>query len=244
MAFPDICAFYDDLYGTAGIDLQGLTLLQCSGATGMVFSGNPSYTATDFAAMYPKFLGTPSSFTSVTVASGSVTVTGFIGATADLIGQLVSSRAFPNGTIVSAVSSDGTVVTMSNPATLSVTGLSVYTSPPAPLAVINTYIMLAAASIMQARYQDSWTVAMAYFIAHYLTLYLQTESVGPGATAAQIASSGLYQGILVHQSAGDVSATTQTLSRMEDWGAWQLTQYGVLLITLAQSIAAGPVWVP
>ena len=43
-----------------------------------------------------------------------------------------------------------------------------------PSVVIDAFVQLAHASISKARYFDAWNVAMGFFIAHHLTLYLQT----------------------------------------------------------------------
>ena len=57
---------------------------------------------------------------------------------------------------------------------------------------------------------------------------------------AQIAAQGVANGIQVSKSVGDVSASYQTLTSLEAWGAWNLTKQGQQLATMAQVVGAGP----
>jgi len=110
-----------------------------------------------------------------------------------------------------------------------------------PLAVIQAYINLASASLVQARWQDTWFLGMALFVAHFVTLYLRSEG-NPGTTAQQIAVSGLEKGIIVSSSAGDVSKSIQLPQGLEGFAGWTETEYGVQLATFAKIIGAGPMY--
>ena len=45
-----------------------------------------------------------------------------------------------------------------------------------PVAVVNAYISLASASLVEARWgAETWPIARALFVAHYLTLYLRSD---------------------------------------------------------------------
>lgn len=240
MGFPDIVGFYDMLYGTAGIDLGGLTVLQFGGASGMVFCGNPPYTVTDFLGMYPKFFGPASNFTGLTATSGSDVVTGLTSIAGLAIGQLVVDGSFPKDTVIKAIGS--TSVTLSNVATANGTTLTVYETPFVPIVALLWFTFLAGASVMWQRYGAGWPFCMALFIAHYATLYMRTES-GNNTTASQVASSGLTKGILISRHAGDVGASSQLIQGYEQWGAWAETQYGEQFITIARAVNCGPIWV-
>ena len=112
-----------------------------------------------------------------------------------------------------------------------------------PQPVVVVFINLASACLQQGRYQDSWSFCMALFIAHYCTLYLQTiQNSSPG-DAATVYSTGLAKGIAVAKSVGPVSVSYQPLQGFEDWGAWNLTVFGLQLIQLARVIAPGILWV-
>lgn len=239
--FPDINGFYAMLYGTAGVDLQSLTFLQYGGASGVVFPGNPCYTVTDFLALYPKFFGPSTGYSTLVVTSGSDSITGFTSTAGLAPGQLVVDDAFPKDTLVKTVGS--TSITVTNVAAANGTTLTVYQKPFVPIIVILTYVFLARASVMYARYSDAWFLCMSLFIAHYLTLYMRSES-GPNETASEVAASGLTKGILISRHAGDVGASSQIILGYEQWGAWTETQYGEQFITIARAANCGPVYVP
>jgi hypothetical protein len=110
-----------------------------------------------------------------------------------------------------------------------------------PPAVLQMYVNLASASINFARWQDQWLMGMALFIAHFATLYMESEG-NAGTTPGAIARSGLASGILVSQSAGNVSQSVQPPD-LEEFAAWNLTIYGQNLATLARIIGIGPMYV-
>jgi hypothetical protein len=110
-----------------------------------------------------------------------------------------------------------------------------------PLAVIQTYINLASASLVQARWQDTWQIGMNLFVDHFLTLFMRSQG-NVGSSAGAIASSGLEKGIMVSSSAGDVSKSIQIPTGLEGFGAWQETSSGVQLITFAKIIGMGPMY--
>jgi Protein of unknown function (DUF4054) len=243
--FPDISGFYAMLYGTAGVDLQSLTVFQYGGASGVVFPGNPPYTVTDFLGIYPKFLGPATSLTGLTSTLGSAVVSGFNSTTIQGIstGQLIVDPSFSEDTLVVSVDSVANTVTLNSNATISGTTLTIYKAPFVPIVVLLTFTFLARASVMRARYHATWKFCVSLFVAHYATLYMRTESQ-PNATASQVASSGLTKGILITRAAGDVSATSQLIAGYEQWGAWTETQYGEQFITIARATNCGPIWVP
>lgn len=243
--WPDIVGFYDMLYGTAGVDLQALTVFQFGNASGIVFPGNPPYYVTYFLNIYPKFFGQASSFTSLVLTANSNAVTGFTGVNIQGIapGQLVvNSNSVPLDTVVTGVNPTTGTVMLSNPVSQNDTSLTIYEAPFVPLVVMLMYVFLARISVSQQRYFGMWPQMMALFIAHYCTMYLRSES-GPNNTAAQVASSGLERGLIAAKSAGGVSAGIRFVDGYEAWGAFQETTYGVQFITIARAVNAGPVYI-
>ena len=240
MGFPDIVGFYGMLYGSAGLDLQTLTIWQFDGAAGLVFSGNPPFTVTNFLQFYPKFFGVASQYSTVISTLGSAAVTGFTNTAGLAAGQLVVDPAFPQDTLIVSVVA-GTV-TLSNVATASGNTLTVYQSPFIPIVVILAYTFLAGASVMFQRYAEMWMFCMNLFVAHYCTMYMRTEA-GPNSTASQVATSGLTKGIVISRHAGDVGATSQLIGSYEQWGAWTETEYGVQFISIARAVNCGPIFV-
>jgi hypothetical protein len=111
-----------------------------------------------------------------------------------------------------------------------------------PPAVLQMYINLATACLQSARWFEYWPIAMAWFVAHFATLYLRSEG-NVGSTAGQIAASGLTRGIMVTKSAGNVSAMIEVPKGLEEFAAWTSTEYGVLLATAAKAIGIGGMYI-
>jgi hypothetical protein len=230
------------LYGTGGVDWQTLTLNGFGGASGVVFCGNPPYTVTDFASVYPKFLGPPTPFSGLSTVAGTPTISGFTSTSGLAPGQLLVDPNFAKDTLILTVSTGSITVTNNAIASSSSESIVVYQTPFVPILIILNYVYLALASVMFSRYQEFWFMCVSFFVAHYLTLFMRTES-GPNSTASQVASSGLTKGVLISRHAGDVGASSQLIQGYEQWGAWMETQYGEQFITIARAVNAGPILV-
>jgi hypothetical protein len=241
--------FYAMLYGTGGVDFEGILCSWFGGTTGQVFTWNPPYTLIDFLGIYPKFFGPATTVDSLTITLGSADVTGFTSTNISnlAIGDLIYDPSFPNGTVIKSINTGTNTVTMFNAAIDNASSLQIYEQPPVPVLVISTFLNLAMASVMFSRYNENWTMMMAWFIAHYLTMYLRSENLPPDADISQIASSGLSKGILVQRAAGDVSATSKLLAELNNtyanFGAFNETIYGEQFMTIAAATACGPVYV-
>lgn len=219
------------------------------GATNVVVGTNPPYYLTDFFSFFPKYAG-PVISISGAFTSGLALVTS-LDATQLKPGMYVSdgmgNTLIPPGTFIAAITAIGNgsngEITLSNPVLLTGTyPFTVYVGPPlVPVPVINAYIALASASLVQARWFDTWAFAIALYVAHFLTLYLRSEG-NCSTTCGQAAVAGLKQGITVGMSAGGVSQNLQPTPGMDDWGAFNQTQYGVQLVTFGQSIGSGPLF--
>jgi Protein of unknown function (DUF4054) len=236
---PDLGQIIDGWWGGA-YQTPGLSGIVASAAN-IAIGVNPAFTATDFLAIYPKFGG--SQFTVITatgtLAASSPTVTG-IPTTGLAVGQLIAGSGIPGGTTIAALGAN--TVTLSQNATASgAQTLTVWPALLVPLVVLNLYIALASASLNQAKWQDAWQTGMALYVAHFATLWLQSEG-DPVSAAGQAAANGLSRGIVVSKSVGDVSISTQPYPGYEDWGAFQQTVYGQQLISLAKVIGWGPVY--
>jgi hypothetical protein len=105
--------------------------------------------------------------------------------------------------------------------------------------ILQIYINLASASVRQSRWQDAWIVGMGSFVAHFMTLFLQSYAQ-PGEDVTNIVSKSLADGILVSKSVGDVHASyAPIVSYHGEWVGWNLTRYGINFIQLAQLIGKG-----
>lgn len=108
-----------------------------------------------------------------------------------------------------------------------------------PEAVLQMYVNLASACLAQERWCDMWGVGMAFFIAHFATLYLQSMTP-EGASTSQVASAGIAKGTIVSKSVGGVSVSYQSaVSDINGWAAWKLTVFGQQLVTMARLVGMG-----
>ena len=237
-AFPceGINLLYKVIYG--GFGYNG-----CSAylglAAGLPQTGNPAYCPDDFLAIYPKFFGAATLISGT--ANGTTGVIAVDSTAGVLPGQFVTAPNTAPGCVVTAIGTDA--ITISNaPSQSGEIVLSVYEAPPVALAVLQLYLNIAYASLMQSRWREQWQLGMALYIAHYLTLWIQTEA-NPQTTPSQIVANSLQAGITISQGADGVSQGLETLKTLESWGTWTLTQYGVQLATLGKLVGSGPIYV-
>jgi hypothetical protein len=111
--------------------------------------------------------------------------------------------------------------------------------------VMQMYLNLADASIKQSRWHSSWELAMGWFMAHFLTLYVQGMA-DPNSGAAGVLRAGQAKGLDTSKSVGDVSVSTDynlIASGIDGWANWMLTSYGVQLATIGKFIGKGGICV-
>ena len=110
-----------------------------------------------------------------------------------------------------------------------------------PEIVMQMYLNLANASIKEARWHSSWELAMGWFIAHFLTLYVQGMA-DPNSGAAGVLRAGQAKGLNTSKSIGDVSVSTDysiIANGIDGWANWILTPYGIQLSTIGKFIGKG-----
>jgi len=110
-----------------------------------------------------------------------------------------------------------------------------------PVIVLQMYIDLADATVKQARYRSAWMVCMGFFVAHFVTIYLQSTS-SPGSSAAQVIDAGKAQGLTTSESVDGVSVSTDysvIAQSLGNWAAWNLTSYGQQFATIARMVGKG-----
>ena len=110
-----------------------------------------------------------------------------------------------------------------------------------PSVVLDAYVQLAHSSISKARYHDAWKMCMGFFIAHWLTLYLQTLA-SPDDPTEKIISAGLAKGVQSSKSADDLSVSydfSLVSGDMDGWGTYKLTAFGQQLVTFAKMYSMG-----
>lgn len=113
--------------------------------------------------------------------------------------------------------------------------------PVIPDVVKQAWFNLAYASLSYNRYHDLWRTCMGLFIAHWLTLYLQTQTSADD-PVRNIVNSGLAKGVQTSKSAGDLSVSydfSAVANDFEGWGTYKLTLFGQQFITLARLACKG-----
>jgi len=252
MAVPDYDAFIADNWGWPIGLCEWWPLFGAAGYTNNTGS-NPPFALTDFLSIYPQFGGLGTQITCELDADSNVLrasepfQTGPGGIEP---GMGISGPDIPIGTVVTIAIDDEITFTVNQPMPYFVAAEQVtyYPSGAAgsyvPPAVTNAYIALANASLDATKWGAGWYIGMCNFIAHYCTLWLRSYGVGQGnfTSAGQLASAGLEKGILISKSAGDVSAGSQLVTGIEDWGAYQETTFGVQYATVAAGIGSRPVF--
>ena len=110
-----------------------------------------------------------------------------------------------------------------------------------PDLLLEMYLELADNAIKEARWHSYWKMAMGLFVAHFATFWAM-GTAEPSSTAADIVSVGEARGLTTSKSAGGVSISVDystITSGVNDWAAWNMTQYGTQLATLAKMVGKG-----
>lgn len=114
-----------------------------------------------------------------------------------------------------------------------------------PDPMLQTFVNNANASILPSRYCEIWRYAAGLYVAHFSALYLKTYSDG-SATPSRAAATGQQTGLVKEATMGDttVSYDNEAITDASaKWGAWNATQYGQQLVTMARMIGMGGMYV-
>lgn len=115
-------------------------------------------------------------------------------------------------------------------------------NPVIPSVVLAAYVNFAHACLQEARYRDAWEMVMGLFIAHWLTLYLQSMASAEDPTQ-KIVNAGLAKGLQSSKTAGDLSVSYDfsliASGDFDGWGTYKLTSFGQQFITLARCYSLG-----
>ena len=113
-----------------------------------------------------------------------------------------------------------------------------------PYAVFNLFLSMANHSIKYDRFKSLWKYLMALYIAHYCTLYLQTQAGDPNVRG--ILASSMPKGIETSKSVDGLSISYDVTTITNDfsgYGTYKNTLYGQQLITLSKLYGMGGMWV-
>lgn len=129
-------------------------------------------------------------------------------------------------------------------ATFPVFKVGVADSDAIPEPAFNLFKAMADKTIKFDRYKGQWEYLMGLYIAHYLTLYLQTQSGVPGVQAAL--QGALPKGIAQSKSVDGLSISYDFMDMASDlsgYGTYKLTAYGQQLATLTRMYGHAGMWV-
>lgn len=114
-----------------------------------------------------------------------------------------------------------------------------------PLEVMEMYLELAHTCVKEARWKKSWKIAIGWFIAHFLTLYLRSMTQADD-SAKKVIAAGQAHGLQTSKSAGDLSISYDYSAIAQDlngWAAWKLTSYGQQLATMGRIVGKGGMYI-
>lgn len=117
-------------------------------------------------------------------------------------------------------------------------------SPPAlllPESVLQNFIDQANDSVLPSRWGSMWRYAAGLYVAHFAALYLKTYAPSSD-NSSQVATSAAQVGVVKNATMGDTSIgydNSAVTAGTEKWGAWNLTQYGTQLVTMARMVGMG-----
>lgn len=114
-----------------------------------------------------------------------------------------------------------------------------------PEQVLGMFVAQANDSVLPSRWGSMWRYASGLYVAHFASLYLKTYAPGSD-SAAQAAGSANQVGTIKSATMGDTSISydnSAVTAGTEKWGAWNATQYGSQLVTMARMVGMGGMFV-
>lgn len=114
-----------------------------------------------------------------------------------------------------------------------------------PEQMLDMFIAQANDSVLPSRWGSVWQYASGLYVAHFASLYLKTYAPGSD-SAAQAAGRADQVGTIKSAAMGDTSISydnSAVTAGTEKWGAWNATQYGSQLVTMARMVGMGGMFV-
>lgn len=111
--------------------------------------------------------------------------------------------------------------------------------------IVQLYVDFANSCVQEFRFGTAWKIAMGFFIAHFLTIYLMGSATAES-TEGQVLAKAQAKGLVTSKSAGDVSIGYDFSSISQDldgWAQWKLTHFGIQYASLAKLMGKGMIYV-
>ena len=110
--------------------------------------------------------------------------------------------------------------------------------------MLDMFITQANDSVLPSRWGSMWRYAAGLYTAHFAALYLKTYAPSSD-SAAQAAAGAAQVGAVKSASMGNTSISydnSAITAGTEKWGAWNGTQYGSQLVTMARMAGMGGIY--
>lgn len=110
-----------------------------------------------------------------------------------------------------------------------------------PEPMLEIFMAQANDSVLPSRWGSMWRYAVGLYVAHFASLYCKTYASGSG-SPAQAAGRADQVGAVKSAAMGDTSISydnSAVTAGTEKWGAWNATQYGSQLVTVARMVGMG-----
>lgn len=111
--------------------------------------------------------------------------------------------------------------------------------------IIQMFIDMANANLQYGRWQSKWKYGMSLYVAHFYTLYLETQT-GLNNTLGRIVANASAQFPKTSKAVGDVSVSYDVNSITGDlpgFGMWKSTTFGIQLASIARLLGKGGMFV-
>lgn len=108
--------------------------------------------------------------------------------------------------------------------------------------VVEAWLNVALSSLSYSRWGSYWHMGMGFYMAHFLTLYVQ--SLGGNVDDPTMASieNALFKGIATSKSVDDMSVSydfSSVANEADGWGTYKQTSYGLQFVQFAKLVGKG-----
>ena len=110
-----------------------------------------------------------------------------------------------------------------------------------PEKMLDQFIRQVNDSVLPSRWGSMWRYAAGLYVAHFSAMYLKTYAPGSD-SSVQAAGGGDQVGVVKSASMGNTSISydnSAITAGTQKWGAWNATQYGAQLVTMARMAGMG-----
>ena len=114
-----------------------------------------------------------------------------------------------------------------------------------PEVVEASFLELANNCVSQDRFGAMWSVAIGLFLAHFLTLWLQSAKEA-GSPADEVMAAAQTQGVVTSESADGLSYSMDASVLNQDlagWAAFKLTTFGVQYASMGRLVGKGGMYI-